>query len=206
MEAGSTPSGPRLTTTFRIVRVSVRALLRVLFRFHVEGLEHYPPGAAVLAANHPSALDPLFVAAAVPDRVLFIAAAEFLSWPIVGWAMKAYGCIPVRRGEVDASAVRDAVRALGAGVKVGVFPEGQVAPQPLPFRRGAGLIAAHAGVRVVPVAVRGSDRVFPIGARVPRAGRVTVRIGPPLPVASPAREDQEAVTAAAMAWIRAQTG
>jgi 1-acyl-sn-glycerol-3-phosphate acyltransferase len=205
MEAGSAaPAWPRVTVAFRAVRYLVRAVLRVFFRFRVEGLDGYPSGSAVLVANHPSALDPLFVAAAVPDRVLFIAAAEFLSWPVLGWAMKAYGCIPVRRGEVDASAVRAAVRALAAGVKVGVFPEGQVAPEPLPVRRGAGVIAARAGVRVVPVAVIGSDRVFPIGALVPRPGRVTVRIGLPQTVASSGREGREAATAAAIQWIRAQ--
>jgi 1-acyl-sn-glycerol-3-phosphate acyltransferase len=170
----------------------------------VEGIGHYPAGPGVIVANHPSALDPLFLAVALPERVVFVAAAEFLRWPLVGWAMRAYGCIPVRRGEVDAAAVRAALVALAGGLKVGVFPEGQVSPSPAPVRRGAGLIAARAGVSLVPVAVIGSGRVFPLGARLPRPHRVVVRIGPPMPAPPVGRQGQEAATVRAMAWIRDQ--
>jgi 1-acyl-sn-glycerol-3-phosphate acyltransferase len=187
-----------------LARILVRLLLRLLFRFRIEGLERFPPGPAVVVANHPSALDPMFIAAALPERVLFIAAAEFLSLRIVGWVMRAYGCIPVRRGEADSTAIREAMAVLAAGVKVGVFPEGRVSPQPGLLRRGAALIAGRAQVPVLPVAVLGSDRVFPLGARWPRLARVTVRFGPPLPASGPGRDAQEAVVEEAMAWVRAQ--
>lgn len=157
----------------------------------------------MIVANHPSALDPLFLAAAVPERVLFIAAEEFLSVPAVGWVMRTYGCITVRRGEVDAGAIREALLALAAGRKVVVFPEGGVSPQPGQSRRGAALLAARARVPVVPVAMIGTGRVFPLGARLPRPARVTVRVGPPLPPPEEGRDAQDAVTAAAMAWVHA---
>ncbi|MDR7554483.1 MAG: lysophospholipid acyltransferase family protein [Armatimonadota bacterium] len=193
--------GPPESRWFWLVHRAVRGLLRVYVRLHVEGREHYPAGPAVLVANHRSALDPLFVAAAVPERILFVAAAEFLEWRGIGWVMRAYGCIPVRRGEVDLPAVRQAVRALAAGRKVGVFPEGRVTPHPLPPHRGAALIAARARVLLVPVAVAGSARVFPLGARVPRPGAVRVRFGPPLPPPAQTREAMDAALAATMAWI-----
>jgi 1-acyl-sn-glycerol-3-phosphate acyltransferase len=192
---------PRETILFRLARVVTRVLLRVLFLFRVEGLEQYPRGAAVIVANHPSALDPLFIAAALPERILFIGAREFLTMPVVGWAMRAYGCIPVRRGQVDASAVRDALRALAAGYKVGVFPEGQISPELSAGRRGGALLAARGGVPLLPVAVVGSGQVFPLGARMVRPGRVTVYIGPPLPPPGGDRADQDAATESAMAWI-----
>lgn len=176
----------------------------MLFRFRVEGLEHYPAGPAVIVANHPSALDPLFLAAAVPERVLFIAAEEFLSLPAVGWVIRTYGCITVRRGEVDAGAIREALRALADGRKVVVFPEGRVSPQPSQGRRGAALLAARAQVPIVPVAMVGTGRAFPLGARLPRPARVTVLVGPPLPRPEDSRDAQETATAAAMAWIHAQ--
>jgi 1-acyl-sn-glycerol-3-phosphate acyltransferase len=193
---------PRQTTLFRLTRVVVRIVLRVIFGFRVSGLENYPAGPAVIVANHPSALDALFVAAALPDRILFVAAVEFLSMPMVGWVMRAYGCIPVRRGEVDPTALKDSLRTLAAGFKVGVFPEGQVSPQPGPGRRGAALLAAYAQVPIVPVAVIGTDRVFPLGARFPRPGRVAVRLGSPLPPPAADRASQEAAITAAMTWIR----
>lgn len=185
----------------------MRALLRLLFRFRVEGLEHLPAGPAVLVANHPSALDPLFLAAAVPDRLLFLAAAEFFALPAVGWAMRIYGCIPVRRGEVDAAAVRGALLALEGGRKVAVFPQGRVTPHPngRPGLRGAALLASRAGVPVVPIALAGTGRVFPLGAWLPRPGRVAVRIGPPLSPPGAERASQNAATEAAMAWIHAHS-
>jgi len=192
---------------FRAAWVAVRTLLRPLFCFRVEGLERFPAGPAVLIANHPSALDPLFLAAAVPERLLFLAAAEFFALPAVGWVMRTYGSIPVRRGEVDAAAVRGALLALEGGRKVAVFPEGRVTPQPdgRPVHRGAALLAARAGVPMVPVAIAGTGRVFPLGAWFPRPGRVTVRIGPPLPPPGAERASQDAATEAAMAWIHAHS-
>jgi 1-acyl-sn-glycerol-3-phosphate acyltransferase len=179
----------------------VSGLLRVLFRFRVEGREHYPAGPAVIVANHPSALDPLFIAAAVPERLLFIAAEEFTTQGAVGWAMRTYGCIPVRRGQIDVSAIREPLQALRDGRKVAVFPEGGITPRPRAPQRGAALIAARAGVPIVPAAIRGTDRVFPLGARVPRLGRVHLRFGPLLPAPADETAAQEAAVADAMAWV-----
>ncbi|MGQ0571675.1 MAG: lysophospholipid acyltransferase family protein [Armatimonadota bacterium] len=195
---------PADTVLFRVTRTIVRALLRVLFRFRVEGIEYYPAGPAVIVANHPSALDPLFVAAAVPERVLFLAAREYFSMPFVGWALRTHGCIPVRRGEIDTAAIRDAQRALAAGRKIAMFPEGHISPHPAEAQRGAALLAARARASLLPIATIGTGRVFPLGARWPRLARVTVRIGRPLPPPSANRTDQESATAAAMAWIHAE--
>ncbi|MDR7419966.1 MAG: lysophospholipid acyltransferase family protein [Armatimonadota bacterium] len=179
-------------------------VLRLLFRFRIEGLSQFPAGPAVVVANHPSALDPVFIGVAVSERVLFLAAEEYLTWRGVGWAMRAYGCIPVRRDETDTSAIREAVEALDRGLKVGVFPEGQITPAPRPVKRGAALLAARARVPLVPLAVIGSGEVFPLGAKVPRLARVTVRIGTPLPPPGPGRDAQQAAMDAVMDWIRAQ--
>ncbi len=197
----ASPPWPRKTPLYLMTWGTLRALFRVLFCFRVEGLERYPAGPAVIVANHPSALDALFVALALPERILYVAAEEYLSMPGVGWAMRAYGCIPVRRGEVDTLAVKGALRALKAGFKVGVFPEGHVSPVPGPARRGAALLAARARAPIVPVALIGTGRVFPLGARFPRLARVTVRVGPTLPPPKPDRADQDAITSAAMRWI-----
>lgn len=194
---------PAETFLFRLTYILVRALLRLLFGFRVEGLAHYPAGPAVIVANHPSALDPLFLAAAVPERVLFVGAEEFLAMRGVGWAMRTYGCIPVRRGQVDRSAIRESLRALREGRKVVIFPEGRVSPEPAPLHRGAAMVAAEAGVPIAPAALAGTGRVFPLGARLPRQGRVWVRFGPPQPAPAIGREAQDAALAAAMAWVRA---
>jgi 1-acyl-sn-glycerol-3-phosphate acyltransferase len=177
----------------------------LLLRLRVEGLEHYPATGAMLVANHPSALDPILVAASVPDRLLFMAAEEYLEMPFVGWMMRAYGCIPVRRGVVDTSAIRGALWGLAEGFRVCVFPEGQISPEPRGPQRGAALIAARARVPIVPIAVIGSGKVFALGARWPRLARVTVRVGPAFPPPGPGQGAQSEALAAAMRWIYSQT-
>ena len=206
MEAtlSSPTRAPRLTPLFRLARGFVRALFVLLFQLRVEGLERYPSEGAMLVVNHPSAFDPIMVAAVVPDRLLFMAAEEYLEMPFVGWMMRAYGCIPVRRGVVDTSAIRGALWGLAHGFRVCVFPEGQISPQPREPQRGAGLIAARARAPIVPVAVIGSEKVFPLGARWPRLARVIVRIGPSLPPPGPGQEAQSQTLAAAMNWIYSQ--
>jgi 1-acyl-sn-glycerol-3-phosphate acyltransferase len=175
----------------------------VLFHFRVEGLKHVPAGPAIIVANHPSAVDALFIAAAIPERLLFIAAEEFLVMRgFVGWAMRTYGCIPVRRAGFDIAAIRESLRALADGRKVAFFPEGGVSPQPRPPHRGAALIAARAGAPILPAAISGTDRVYPMGARVPRPGRVLLRFGPLIPAPADTTAAQEDATTAAMAWVR----
>lgn len=192
----------RETPLFRLTRAAVYALLRLAFLFRVEGLEHFPAGPSVIVANHPSAVDPLFIGAAVPERLLFVAAQEFLVMRgAVGWAMRTYGCIAVRRGQIDVTAIRDSLRALADGRKVVLFPEGGISPEPRPPQRGAALITSRAGVPIVPAAIRGTGQVFPLGARLPRLGRVHLRFGAPIPPPGQDAEAAEAAVAAAMAWV-----
>lgn len=193
---------PRETLLYRLARAIVVPLLRVVFRFHVEGLDRYPAGPALIVANHLSALDPMFMAAAVPERVLMMGAAEFLTMPFVGWVMRTYGCIPVRRGEADLSAIKASVRALRDGRKVVIFPEGRISPEPAPLQRGAAVVASRARVAFVPAAIVGSDRAFPMGARLVRPARVSVAFGPPHAPRGTTTHDCEAALASAMLWVR----
>jgi len=193
---------PTETPLYRLARIVVVPLLKLLFRFRVEGLDRYPAGPALIVANHLSALDPLFMAAAVPERVLMVGAAEYLKIPFVGWVMRTYGCIPVHRGEADLSAIKDSVRALQDGRKVVIFPEGRISPEPAPPQRGAAVVAAHARVPFVPAAIVGSDRVFPMGARMIRPARVSVTFGPLHQPYGTTAHDYEAALAGAMMWVR----
>jgi 1-acyl-sn-glycerol-3-phosphate acyltransferase len=197
---------PRHTPLYRLTHVLVRILLRLYVGFRVAGADRVPRGAALVIANHPSALDPLVLAAALPRRGVFIAAAEFLSWRLVGWAMRAYGVIPVRRGQVDVAALRQAARALAAGALVVIFPEGQISPEGGPAKAGAGLLASHTRVPVVPAAIVGTARALPLGRYVPRPAAVRVIFGRPLPPPSDDRAAAERVVAAALSWAHRAAG
>jgi 1-acyl-sn-glycerol-3-phosphate acyltransferase len=192
---------PRETPLFRLTYRLVRLILRLYFRFAIEGAAQLPPGGALVVANHPSALDPLILAAALPRRGVFIAAAEFLHLPAVGWAMRTYGVIPVWRGQTDLSAIKDAIAALEAGTLVVIFPEGRVSPAGGAAKAGAGLLAARTGAAIVPAALVGTGRALPLGAVFPRPRRVGVIFGAPRPAPSD-RAAAEEVVAEALAWAQ----
>ena len=115
-----------------------------------------PSGPCVLVANHLSYFDPVVLAAQTP--LVAIAKRDVADWPLVGEACRRLGVSFVVRGDgySGARVLREAARALTAGVSVLVFPEGTTTrgDQVLPFKRGIFGVALRAGVPVVPVALR----------------------------------------------------
>ena len=154
----------------------VHAGLTILWRVRIEGLDNVPAeGAVLLCINHISSMDPPAVGAVVRADVRrathFMAKQELFSY--LGWLLPMIGAFPVKRDIRDASAVRQTLRLLRAGRVVGLFPEGhrQRHGRLGEPRAGSGSLISHAGCAVVPVAVRGSWRLF---------GRVEMRFGEPL--------------------------
>ena len=162
-------------------------LARLLFRARVEGVEHMPrTGPFIVASNHCSNLDPPILGWATGyqiDRVVhFMAKAEMRRWPIVGWMASQTGVYFVRRGEADRAAQRFSLEALAAGRPIAIFVEGTRSRDGrlTAGRPGAALLAIRSGAPIVPVAIAGTQRIFPGTSRVPHPTRVTVRIGEPL--------------------------
>ena len=198
--------GPRHNPLVLLTIHAARWCLKLYNRLEVEGVAHVPAGAAIVVANHPSAIDPVVLAITLPRRrTLFVAAAEFLALPVVGWAMRSYGVIPVWRGQTDLSVIKDAIRALEDGKLVVIFPEGRVTPEGRgPVKSGAALLAARARVPILPVALVGTERALPLGRYIPRPARIRAVIGPPL--APPGdRESAERAVEEALAWVRTVT-
>jgi len=170
--------------------VAIGPLLRLVFRPRTEGLEHVPTeGPAVLASNHLSYADWLFMPAAVPRRVSFVAKAEYFTGPgLKGWLQKSFfsgaGQIPIDRSGVDAAegALRSATSVLARGELFGIYPEGTRSHDGRLYRGKIGVarLALETGVPVIPVAVVGTDEVAPPGKKFGRITRPVVRFGEPL--------------------------
>ena len=170
--------------------VGLGPFLRLFFRPKVEGLEHIPDdGAAILASNHLSFCDSIFLPLVVPRRVTFLAKAEYftgrgLKGTLVRWFMSGIGQVPINR--TDASAARAALETgkgvLAGGHLLGIYPEGTRSPDGRLYRGKTGVarMALEAGVPVIPCAMIDTDRVQPIGKKLPRLLRPTIRIGKPL--------------------------
>ena len=136
------------------------ALRRLARTIEVVGLEHVPPnGAAILAGNHVSWVDPVFLACwltpATGRPLHWMGKAEAMSWPIVGQFLRANGVFGVRRGAADLEAFRLAERVLAEGHLLGIYPEGtrSVDGRLGAFRDGAALLALRSNVPVLPVEI-----------------------------------------------------
>lgn len=140
--------------------VVLRTVVRVLLRLRVEG--HLPSqGAAIVASNHVSYLDPVTLGVTLPRlgrRGRFLTMAALFSRPLIGPVMRAVAFIPVREGQ-GRTALAAGVEALRAGELLVIYPEGHVARgRVLPARPGVARLARETGAPVVPVAQAGMER------------------------------------------------
>ena len=178
-------------------------LARLLFGARIEGVEHLPrEGAFILVANHCSNLDPPIIGWATGHQigrvVHFMAKIEMSRWPVAGWLARQSGVYFVRRGEGDRAAQRFSMEALAEGRPIANFPEGTRSRDGhlRPGKPGAAFLAARTGAPLVPVAIIGTQRIFPGRSRWPHPTRITVRIGQPFPLGEPSRRvEREALAA-----------
>ncbi|MCP3785726.1 1-acyl-sn-glycerol-3-phosphate acyltransferase [Micromonospora sp. A3M-1-15] len=174
------------TTTRRVLA----PLGRLAFRPVVEGRENVPRrGPLILAANHLSFIDSVVIPLVAPRPVAFLAKAEYFRLPgLKGWltrtCLTGINAIPVERGGHRAAqaSLHVALDVLAAGRAFGIHPEGSRSRDGRIYRGRTGVawLALASGAPVVPVAVLGTDKIQPVGARLPRLGRITVRFGTPL--------------------------
>jgi 1-acyl-sn-glycerol-3-phosphate acyltransferase len=176
----STPFPP----VYRLLRTPVRAALARWFDLRVEGLEHLPAaGPYLVAANHHNYLDGVVLAVALPEPIAFLVMPRvWRATPLHPWLHRRLGSIPLRLERPDVGALRGALRALEDGRVVGIFPEGPFSVRGQLERGlpGVGLLAARAGVPVVPAGIRGTYQAL-VGRRgyIPRRHPLAVRFGPP---------------------------
>ena len=180
------PTQAALPFLFRLGNLGIRLALAALrVRVNVEGADHVPdePG-VILASNHLSIVDPplvsVVVARLVGRRLRYMAKAEALDAPLLGPVLRAYGGFGVRRGRPDREAYRMAHAVLDAGDWLGVAPEGTRSRTATlgEAKAGVSLLALRSGAPILPVGIAGTERTWPVGARLPRFGTtVTVRFG-----------------------------
>ena len=155
-------------------------------RVAVSGVDYLPAGPIIVMSNHASNFDILALQGFFPRALSWIAKKELFHIPIFGHSMRYGGYIPLDRGDgrkalKSMEAAADQIRG---GKSVIIFPEGTRTRDGrlLPFKRGGFLLAAKAGVPVVPVTINGSFRINPGGTLRLHGGAVTIQIHPPITV------------------------
>jgi 1-acyl-sn-glycerol-3-phosphate acyltransferase len=172
------------------LRPMLLPVTHLAFRPAVTGAAHVPAeGPVILAANHLSVLDSFLIPLMTPRRVSFLAKQEYFAgggpkkW-LTSTLLTGIDAIGVPRDGFRAArqSLEVALRVLEGGGAFGIHPEGSRSRDGRLYRGHTGVawLAIASGAPVVPVAVLGTERVQPVGARFPRPGRVIVRFGEPL--------------------------
>jgi len=180
----------RFTPLYRVLRVLVHLINRMVFRTTVTPEGRVPAeGPVIIAPVHRSFID-FFVASEVTDRKLHYMAKDSL-WRngLLARILPSVGAFPVHRESADREALRRAQAVLDAGEVLILFPEGERRTGPVieELHEGVAFLAARTGATVVPVGIGGSASVMPKGTKIPRPRHIHLEVGEA--IAAPGRSD-----------------
>jgi cytidylate kinase len=195
--------------------------LRAVFRLEIQGRENIPArGSVILAANHRSLLDIPVAGVTTKRKVHFMAKEELFSSKVGGVLVRRLGGFPVKRGRPDRSALQRSLEVLAGGDVLGIFPEGTRRPNNAfeELEDGFAYLALKSGAPIVPVAISGTEAVFPPGRKLPKLVKVRVLVGEPFRLGTPqpgmlprarireATEEAQQILGRVMKAIEAQRG
>ena len=169
---------------YYIVYFLTKAVSWLFFPFTAYNTRLIPRrGGFILASNHTSYLDPVVLGICSVRRMNFMAKKELFKGAL-GYILTKLGSFPVKRGEADLGAMKEGIKRLKNGRVVLIFVEGtrRVGNEPSKAHPGAGFLAIKSGVPVVPVFLKGTDKVMPPGAKFFNRGRVYATFGEPFSV------------------------
>ncbi|WP_437584789.1 lysophospholipid acyltransferase family protein [Paramicrobacterium sp. CJ85] len=170
--------------------IIVGPLLKAIFRPWVVGAENVPArGAAIIASNHLSVIDSIFLPLYLDRRISFLAKSDYFTGRgLKGWATRAFmtatGQLPIDRsgGKASEASLNTGLGVLGRGELLGIYPEGTRSPDARMYRGRTGVarMVLEAGVPIIPVAMVDTESIMPIGSAMPKIRRPGIIIGEPL--------------------------
>jgi 1-acyl-sn-glycerol-3-phosphate acyltransferase len=175
---------------FLLKNVLAGPYVRSTFRPWATGLENVPDsGPAILASNHLSVIDSIFLPLAVKRPVYFLAKSDYFTGRgvrgfVIRWLMNSLGQLSIDRsgGKASEASLQTGLQVLRRGDLLGIYPEGTRSPNGKLFRGRTGVarMILEGHVPVIPVAMIDTEKAMPIGRRIPKVRRIGVVIGEPL--------------------------
>ena len=173
-----------------LMRPVVGSISRLCWKIRFYGTENIPTeGGLIIASNHQTYFDPFWISLRIYRPVRYLAWDEAFGWPFVGRALTLLGAWPLQVEGSDPGAIRKSIQWLRDGGVLVIFPEGARSKADGAMRRfkpGAARIALEANVPILPVTIRGANRVWPQNQKFPRLAPVEIvyhptRLPEPLP-------------------------
>jgi len=158
-------------------------LYRILFGIRAKGQKLVPQeGGFILASNHVSYLDPPAIGVSCPRKLNYMARHDLFKVPLLGGWLKRVGVFAVKRNSADFAALKKAIRLVQGGEGLLVFPEGRRQSGGVfgAAEAGVGFIALRSKAPVIPVFVKGTDKVLPKGAKFIRFNKIRISFGRPV--------------------------
>jgi 1-acyl-sn-glycerol-3-phosphate acyltransferase len=168
--------------TLELIRPVVHATSRLFWKIEFRGVENVPAqGGLIVAANHQTYLDPFWLSLPIKRPTRYLAWSDAFRWPVVGRGLVLLGAWPLALEGSDPAAIRRSLQWLRDGGAVVIFPEGARSTERGSlerFKAGAVRLALEAQVPILPVTIKGGNRVWPRGWRFPRLGKVVITYHP----------------------------
>jgi 1-acyl-sn-glycerol-3-phosphate acyltransferase len=175
---------------YGLLRAFLTPFLMLAFRPKVKGLRNVPSsGPVIIASNHLSFSDSIFMPLVVPRKVTFLAKSEYFTSPgpkgfIKKLTFIALGQVPVDRsgGRRSEAALITGLQVLAEGECLGIYPEGTRSPDGRLYkgRTGIARLAIESGAPIIPVAMFNTEKIQPTGKLIPKIMRVKMIFGEPV--------------------------
>lgn len=188
-----------------IAKIKFLIIFKLFFRLKVTGQQNIPQdGPFIIVANHSSLLDPVILGVSIKPKIIFVAAAYLFKIRWLGYLLRKASSIPVQR-ENDIKAIKQTLKILQQGGILGIFPEGGIDRHKnnLPVKAGAAYLATKIGVPIVPIKIKGVDKVLPRGAKYIRSlNKIEVEIKKPIYCSRQTNKNKEIIKKIVESYIK----
>lgn len=178
-----------------ILRGIIHSISCLLWRIEFKNTENIPQdyeGGLLITSNHQTYADPFWISVPIKRKMRYMAWDEAFDWFVIGKTIKYLGAFPVNLERGSKGSFIKAIKVLREGATLIIFPEGAREAKDgkmLPFKQGAFKIAQKAGVPIMPVTIRGANKVWGRGINIPRIGKVEIIYHPIIKI--PDSKDKE---------------
>jgi 1-acyl-sn-glycerol-3-phosphate acyltransferase len=173
------------TFVVRVLRRLGYWICRTFFRIEHTGVENIPAkGPLIIAANHQTYLDPLFVALPIHQKMHYMTWHKAFYVPLLAPFIRWLGAFPVNIDRPDRQAFHCSLEFLHAGDTLIIFPEGGRSKDGAirPFKPGLARLALGLGTPILPVTIQGGEKVWPPKQWLPRTGKIRIHYHKVIPV------------------------
>jgi 1-acyl-sn-glycerol-3-phosphate acyltransferase len=191
-----------------IAKIKFFIIFKLFFRLKVTGQQNIPQdGPFIIVANHSSLLDPVILGVSIRPKIIFIAASYLFEIRWLGYLLRKANSIPINRENYtnNIKSLKQALKILQKGGVLGIFPEGGVDRQKndLPIKAGAAFLATRVGVPIVPIKIKGADKVLPRGAKFIRSlNKIEVEIKKPIYCSRQTNKNKEIIERVVKSYIK----